>query len=81
MASKRLLVRGGQVYDHRGDVHRPAIADILIEIGEIVSVGADRSTPDDHEVVDPSEIHHLGDDAIPAAAPATPADISSSGRG
>ena len=24
MASKRLLIRGGQVYDHEGDVHKPA---------------------------------------------------------
>jgi len=31
MASNRLLIRGGQVYDHEGDVHKPAIADILIE--------------------------------------------------
>ena len=27
----KLLVRGGQVYDHDGDVHHPAVADILIE--------------------------------------------------
>ena len=28
---KRTLIRGGQVYDHDGDVHKPAMADILIE--------------------------------------------------
>jgi cytosine/adenosine deaminase-related metal-dependent hydrolase len=28
---ERLVIRGGRVYDHDGDVHRPAIADILIE--------------------------------------------------
>jgi 5-methylthioadenosine/S-adenosylhomocysteine deaminase len=40
MASNRLLVRGGQVYDHGGDVHKPKAADILIENGEIAAVGA-----------------------------------------
>src|ERR1041385_4022429 len=33
------LVRGGRVYDHDGDVHRPRIADILIRGSEIVAVG------------------------------------------
>ena len=37
----RLLIRGGRVYDHDGDVHRPAIADILIEGAEITQVGPD----------------------------------------
>lgn len=35
----RTLIRGGQVYDHDGDVHKPAIADILIEDDKIVAVG------------------------------------------
>ena len=26
----RILIRGGRVYDHDGDVHQPAVADILI---------------------------------------------------
>jgi 5-methylthioadenosine/S-adenosylhomocysteine deaminase len=38
--SKKLLVKGGLVYDHDGDVHRPARADILIEGSEIKAVGA-----------------------------------------
>src|SRR6185436_18733568 len=38
--SRRLLVRGGEVYDHDGDVHRPKIQDILIDGGDIVAVGA-----------------------------------------
>ena len=29
--SNRLLVRGGRVYDHDGDVHHPPVADILID--------------------------------------------------
>jgi len=40
MASNKLLLRGGQVYDHDGDVHKPASADILIENGDIAAVGA-----------------------------------------
>ncbi|MGH6771645.1 MAG: amidohydrolase family protein [Xanthobacteraceae bacterium] len=40
MASNRLLIQGAQVYDHDGDVHKPRSADILIEDGEIVAVGA-----------------------------------------
>jgi 5-methylthioadenosine/S-adenosylhomocysteine deaminase len=39
MASDKLLLRGGQVYDHDGDVHKPASADILIENGDIAAVG------------------------------------------
>ncbi len=37
--SGRLLVKGGLVYDHDGDVHKPAAADILIEGSNIVAVG------------------------------------------
>lgn len=37
--SKRVLVRGDQVYDHDGDVHKPPVADVLIEDGNIVAVG------------------------------------------
>ncbi len=29
-AVSRILIRGGRVYDHEGDVHQPAQADILI---------------------------------------------------
>ena len=36
---QKLLIRGGQVYDHDGDVHKPPVADILIEGGNIVAVG------------------------------------------
>ena len=55
MAGKsKLLVRGGQVYDHDGDVHKPAIADILIEDGEIAAVGADLAADDGTRVVDAS---------------------------
>jgi 5-methylthioadenosine/S-adenosylhomocysteine deaminase len=36
---QKLLIRGSQVYDHDGDVHKPPVADILIEGGNIVAVG------------------------------------------
>src|SRR5438046_2613077 len=38
---KRLLIQGGQVYDHDGNVHKPAVADILIEGSNIVAIGPD----------------------------------------
>lgn len=37
--SERLLIKGGQVYDHDGNVHRPQVADILVERGEITAIG------------------------------------------
>lgn len=33
-----LLVAGGRVYDHDGDVHQPQIADILVADGKIVAI-------------------------------------------
>ena len=35
----RILIRGGRVYDHDGDVHQPAPADILICGGRIERIG------------------------------------------
>jgi 5-methylthioadenosine/S-adenosylhomocysteine deaminase len=54
MASTRTLIRGGQVYDHEGDVHKPAVADILIEDDKIVSVGANLAPEGAHDVIDAS---------------------------
>jgi 5-methylthioadenosine/S-adenosylhomocysteine deaminase len=54
MTSRRLLVRGGQVYDHDGDVHKPTLADILIEDGNIVAVGAGLAA-DGAEIIDARE--------------------------
>src|SRR5215469_9321779 len=51
---KRTLIRGGQVYDHDGDIHKPAVADILIEDDKIVSVGANLTSDLVHEVIDAS---------------------------
>jgi len=53
-APNRLLVRGGQVYDHAGDVHKPATADILIENGDIVAVGSNLAVAGEHEAIDAS---------------------------
>ena len=47
-----MLIRGGQVYDHDGDVHKPKVADVLIEDGEIVAVGADLAASGAHEIID-----------------------------
>jgi 5-methylthioadenosine/S-adenosylhomocysteine deaminase len=38
--NSKKLIKGGLVYDHDGDVHRPAQADILIEGSTISAVGA-----------------------------------------
>src|SRR5215468_2008343 len=54
MTSKRTLIRGGQVYNHDGDVHKPAVADILIEDDKIASVGAKLTSDAVHEVIDAS---------------------------
>ena len=37
----RILIRGGRVYDHDGDVHQPAVADLLITGEQIERVAAD----------------------------------------
>ena len=36
----RILIRGGHVYDHDGDVHRPPVRDILIDGDRIASITA-----------------------------------------
>ena len=36
---KLLLIRGGYVYDHDANVHKPSIADVLIEGSDIAAVG------------------------------------------
>jgi 5-methylthioadenosine/S-adenosylhomocysteine deaminase len=40
MSSRRILIRGGQIYDHDGNVHKPAAADVLIEGDTIAAVAA-----------------------------------------
>jgi len=50
--ASKLLIKGGHVYDHDGDVHRPPVADILIEGGRIAAVGTDLVVEDSHETID-----------------------------
>jgi 5-methylthioadenosine/S-adenosylhomocysteine deaminase len=54
MTVKKLLVRGGQVYDHDGDVHHPSVADILIENGDVVAIGPKLPVTGECEVIDAS---------------------------
>jgi cytosine/adenosine deaminase-related metal-dependent hydrolase len=49
-----MLIRGGQVYDHEGDVHKPAVADILIEDDKILSIGPNLASDGVHEIIDAS---------------------------
>ena len=49
---KRLLVRGGQVYDHDGNVHKPSVADILIEDGNIIAVGPNLPSEGVQDIID-----------------------------
>jgi 5-methylthioadenosine/S-adenosylhomocysteine deaminase len=51
MAPNRLLIRGAEVYDHDGDVHKPEISDVLIEGSDIVAVGRSLAV-DGAEVID-----------------------------
>jgi cytosine/adenosine deaminase-related metal-dependent hydrolase len=52
--TNKLLIRGGQVYDHDGDVHHPPVADILIENDRIAAVGPHLATQDNIEIIDAS---------------------------
>jgi cytosine/adenosine deaminase-related metal-dependent hydrolase len=54
MPSQRTLIRGGEVYDHDGDVHKPKVADILIEDDKIVAVGPDLAPDGAHHIIDAS---------------------------
>ncbi len=45
MAANKILIKGGLVYDHDGDVHKPVAADILIEGSDIVAVGPKLTGP------------------------------------
>src|SRR5215510_15369969 len=48
----RLLIKGGDIYEHDGAVHWPRVADILIEDGKIAAIGADLAPQGPHEVID-----------------------------
>jgi 5-methylthioadenosine/S-adenosylhomocysteine deaminase len=50
----RYLIRGGRIYDHEGDVHQPAIADLLISNHKIERVAPTIAAADNTEVIDAS---------------------------
>jgi 5-methylthioadenosine/S-adenosylhomocysteine deaminase len=53
-SAKKLLIRGGQVYDHDGNVHRPPVADIRIEDGKIAAVGANLAADGEYDIIEAS---------------------------
>jgi len=48
----RYLIRGGRIYDHDGDIHQPATADLLISGGIIERIAPQIAADDGVEVVD-----------------------------
>jgi cytosine/adenosine deaminase-related metal-dependent hydrolase len=50
-SQSRTLIRGGRLYDHDGDVHQPAVADLMIAGDTIERVGANLPA-DDAEVIE-----------------------------
>ena len=38
---KRVLFKGGLVYQHDGDVHHPRLADIMVAGNKILKIGSD----------------------------------------
>jgi 5-methylthioadenosine/S-adenosylhomocysteine deaminase len=50
--STRYLIRGGRIYDHDGDIHQPATADLLIRGGIIERIAPQIAADDGIEVVD-----------------------------
>ncbi|MEA2966738.1 MAG: 5-methylthioadenosine/S-adenosylhomocysteine deaminase, partial [Alphaproteobacteria bacterium] len=48
----RYLIRGGRIYDHEGDIHQPATADLLISGGIIERIAPQIAADDGVEVVD-----------------------------
>src|SRR6266403_4910493 len=49
---ERILIRGGRVYDHDGDIHQPAQADILIGGERIERIGPNLPADAGVEVID-----------------------------
>src|SRR3954453_17155645 len=50
--SARILIRGGRVYDHDGDVHQPAQADILVSGERIERIGPNLPADAGVEIID-----------------------------
>jgi 5-methylthioadenosine/S-adenosylhomocysteine deaminase len=50
--AQRILIRGGRVYDHDGDIHQPAQADILIGGERIERIGPNLPAEAGVEIID-----------------------------
>jgi cytosine/adenosine deaminase-related metal-dependent hydrolase len=50
--ANRTLIRGGRIYDHAGDVHQPATADVLISGETIERVASNIQVTSDLEVIE-----------------------------
>ena len=55
----RILIRGGRVYDHDGDIHQPAPADIMIGGERIERIGPNLPAEAGVEVIDAAGHHYL----------------------
>jgi cytosine/adenosine deaminase-related metal-dependent hydrolase len=51
-AAPRILIQGGRVYHHDGDVHQPAVADILVAGDIIERLGQNLPADDGTEIID-----------------------------
>ncbi len=51
-ARTTILIRGGRIYDHDGDVHQPATGDLLISGGRIERIAPKIDAPAGAEVID-----------------------------
>jgi cytosine/adenosine deaminase-related metal-dependent hydrolase len=52
--SATILIRGGRIYDHDGDVHQPATGDLLVSAGRIERIAPRIDAPAGAEVIDAS---------------------------
>ena len=49
-----MLIRGGRIYDHDGDVHQPSTGDLLVSAGRIERIAPRIDAPAGAEVIDAS---------------------------
>jgi 5-methylthioadenosine/S-adenosylhomocysteine deaminase len=47
-----ILIRGGRIYDHDGDVHQPATGDILVSAGRIERIASHIDAPAGAQMID-----------------------------
>src|SRR6476469_5007344 len=49
-----ILIRGGRIYDHDGDVHQPSTGDLLVSAGRIERIAPRIDPPAGAEIIDAS---------------------------